>query len=145
MTCYKKCATTYNNYNNIIIMITLARLIMANYQVAIASSNFKSFNIRLPNVIIIMLSKAEPKTWDNKRILDFEFNHLPFSLDSDSIIYSFARNKRLKYINIFSNQSTFKSKSFISLITFISSSLLSNQSTFKLKSFTPFIFINIIR
>ena len=58
----KKRATTYNNYNNIIIMITLARLIMANYQIATASSNFESFNIRLSSATIIMLSKIESKT-----------------------------------------------------------------------------------
>ena len=80
--------------------------------------------------------------------MNFKFNHLFFSLDSDSIINSFARDirKRLKYINI-SNQNTFKSKSFISLTTFISSLsfISSNQRVFKFKSFTFFIFINIIR
>ena len=130
-------------------MATLARLIMANYQIATASSNFGSFNIRLPSAIIIMLSKIEPKT-QHKRVLNFKSDHLFFSLDSDSnsIINFFVRDSRkhLKRINIFSNQSTFKSKSFILLTTFILSLfILSDQSTFKPRSFTSFIFIDIIR
>ena len=149
ITCYKRYATTYNNHNNIIIMITFARLIITNYQVAIASSNSESFNIRLPSAIIMMLSKIESKT-QHKRVLNFEFNHLPFSSDSnsDSIINFFVRDsqKRLKRINIFSDQNTFKPKSVISLTTFISSSFISlNQNIFKSRSFTSFIFINIIR
>ena len=130
-------------------MITFARLIITNYQVAIASSNSESFNIRLPSAIIMMLSKIESKT-QHKRVLNFEFNHLPFSSDSnsDSIINFFVRDsqKRLKRINIFSDQNTFKPKSVISLTTFISSSFISlNQNIFKSRSFTSFIFINIIR
>ena len=122
MTCHKRCATTYSNYNNIIIMTTLARLIMTKHQVAIVLSNFELFNIRLLSAIIIMLSKTEPKTQDNKKVLDFESDHLFFSSDSDLIInFFFARGKRLKHINIFSNQNTFKFKLFIILTTFISS------------------------
>ena len=130
-------------------MTTFARLIITNHQVIIASSNFKSFNIRLPSAIIIMLSKIEPKT-QHKRVLNFKSDHLFFSLDSDSnsIINFFVRDSRkhLKRINIFSNQSIFKPKSFISLTTFILSLfILSDQSTFKPRSFTSFIFIDIIR
>ena len=58
ITCYRRCATIYNNHYNIIIMTTFARLIITNYQVAIVS-NFESFNIRLLSAIIMMLSKTE--------------------------------------------------------------------------------------
>ena len=57
----KKRATTYNNYNNIIIITALARLIMMKHQIVILS-NFESFNIRLLSAIIMMLSKIEFKT-----------------------------------------------------------------------------------
>ena len=129
-------------------MTAFARLIMANHQIAV-SSNSESFNIRLPSVIIIMLSKAESKT-QHKRILNFESNHLFFSSDSDSnsIINFFVQDnrKRFKYISILSDQSTFKSRSFILLTIFISSLfILSDQSNFKPKSFTFFIFIDIIQ
>ena len=145
----KKRATTYNNYNNIIIITTFARLIITNYQIAIASSNFESFNIRLSSAIIIMLSKIESKT-QHKRVLNFKSDYFPFSSDSDlnSIINFFVRDnrKRFKRINIFSNQSIFKLKSVISLTIFISLLfILSNQSIFKSRSFTFFILINIIR
>ena len=145
----KRRATTCN-YNNIIIITTFAKLIITNHQVVTFASNFESFNIRLLSVIIMMLSKIEFKAQDNKRALNFKSDHFPFSLDFDSIInFFFARGirKRFKYINIFSNQNTFKPKSSISLTTFISSSLfiLSNQRVFKFKSFTSFILINIIR
>ena len=143
----KRRATTYNNYNNIIIMTALARLIITKHQIAI-SSNFESFNIRLLSAIIIMLSKIESKAQDNKRALNSEFNHFSFSSDLDLIINFSARDirKRLKHINI-SNQSIFKPKSFISLTAFISSLsfILSDQRVFKFRSFTFFIFINIIR
>ena len=49
------------NHNNIIIIITFAKLIMANHQIAIAS-NFESFNIRLLSAIIIILLRTEFKT-----------------------------------------------------------------------------------
>ena len=137
-------------------MTTFASLIITNHQIAIAL-NFESFNIRLLNVIIIMLSKTEFKTqYDNKRALNFESDHFSFSLNLNLIINSFARGKRLKHINILSDQSIFKSKSsnqsifkprsFISLMTFILSLLfiLSGQSTSKSRSFTFFIFIDII-
>ena len=81
-------ATIYNNYNNIIIIITFARLIMTKHQVAILS-NFGSFNIRLFSAIIMMLSKAELKT-QHKRVLNFKSDHFSFSLDSNSIINFFA-------------------------------------------------------
>ena len=126
-------------------MTTFTRLIMTNHQIAIVSSNFESFNIRLLSAIIMMLSKIEFKTQqDNKRVLNFKSNHFFFSSDLNSIINSFARGirKRFKHINI-SDQSTFKSKFFISLTIFIS--LLSDQRVLKSRSFTPFIFINIIR
>ena len=126
-------------------MTTFARLIITNHQIAIALSNFESFNIRLLSVIIMILLKTEFKTQqDNKRILNSESDHLFFSLNLNLIINSFARDirKRLKHINI-SNQSIFKPKFFISLTVFISSS--SNQRVFKLRSFTFFIFIDIIR
>ena len=141
---------TICNYSNIIIIITFARLTLTKHQVAIASSNFESFSFRLLSAIIIMLSKIESKTQDNKRVLNLEFKHFSFSSDSDSnsIINFFVRDnrKRFKRINIFLNQSTFKSKSFISLTTFISSLfILSNQSIFKLRFFMSFILINITR
>ena len=125
-------------------MAALARLIIAKHQIA-ALSNFGSFNIRLFSVIIIMLSKVEFKAQDNKRVLNFKSNHLSFSLDLDLIINSFfARDKRLKHINIFLNQNTFKPKSVILLTVFISSLFISSdQSTFKSRSFT--IFIDITR
>ena len=124
---------TVCNYSNIIIITTLARLIITKHQIAIAF-NVGSFNIRLLSAIVIMLSKTELKT--HKRVLNFKSDHLSFSSNLNSIINSFfARDKRLKYINIFSNQSTFKSKSFIS----------SNQRVFKFKTFTFLILINIIR
>ena len=110
----KKRATTYNNHNNIIIMIALAKLIMAKHQVA-APSNFESFNIRLPSAIIMMLSKAEFKA-QHKRVLNFESDHLPFSSDSNSIINPSARDTRKRLKHILSNQSTFKPRSFTSLI-----------------------------
>ena len=156
-TCYKGCATTYNNHNNIIIMTTLARLILTKHQIATALSNFGSFSFRLPSAII-KLSKTESKTQDNKRLLNFKSDHFPFSSDSDpdSIINFFVRDsrKRLKRINILSNQNTFKPKSSISLTTSISPSpislttfisSLSDQRIFKPRSFTPFISINIIQ
>ena len=75
----------------------------------------------------MILLKIESKTQqDNKkykRFLNFKSNHFSFLSNLDSIIYSFARNKRLKHINTLLNQSTFKPKSFISLTTFISSLL----------------------
>ena len=80
--------------------------------------------------------------------MNFKSDHLFFSLNLDSIINFFARDirKRLKHINILSNQNTFKFKSFISLTTLISSLfILSDQNTFKSRSFISFIFINIIR
>ena len=127
-------------------MTIFARLIIANHQIVIALSNFESFSIRLLSAIIIMLSKIESKT-QHKRVLNFKSDHLFFSSDSDldSIINFFVRDnrKRLKRINIFSNQSTFKPKSVISLTTFISSLL--DQRIFKSRSFTSFIFIDIIR
>ena len=96
----------------------------------------------------MMLPKIEPKTQDNKRVLNPKSDHL-FSLsDLDSIINSSARGirKRLKHINIL-NQSTFKPKSFIPLTTFISplSFISSDQRVFKPRSFTSFIFIDITR
>ena len=155
----KRRATTYNNYNNIIIMTAFARLIMTKHQIATALSNFGSFSFRLFSAIII-LSKAESKA-QYKRVLNFESDHFSSLSDSDSdlIINFFVRGirKRLKRINIFLNQSIFKPRPFISLMTFISPSfislttfisslfILSNQSTFKLTSFTSFIFIDIIR
>ena len=164
----KRRATAYSNHNNIIIMATLARLIMANHQIATALSNFESFNIRLLSAIIMMLSKIESKA-QHKRVLDFKSDHLPSSSDSDpdSIINFFVRDsrKRFKRINIFSDQSTFKPKSIISLTIFISPSPISltvfisssfisltafissllDQRIFKPRSFTSFIFINITR
>ena len=153
----KRRATIYNNYNNIIIIITFAKLILTKHQIAIAS-NFESFNFRLLSAII-KLSKTESKTY--KRILNSKSNHFSLSsdLDSNLIINSFVRDirKRLKCINILSDQSTFKSRSFISSTIFISPSFIlltvfisslfisSNQSIFKLRSFTFFILINIIR
>ena len=82
--------------------------------------------------------------------MNFKSDHFPFSLDlnSYSIINFFVRDsrKRLKRINIFLNQNTFKPKFVILLTTFISLLfILSNQNTFKSRSFTFFIFINIIR
>ena len=125
-------------------MAALARLIMAKHQIAI-SSNFGSFNIRLLSAIIMMLSKIKSKT-QHKRVLNFEFDHFSFSSDLNLIINSFARDTRKRLKHIFSNQNTFKLKSFISLTTFISSSLiLSNQRIFKSRSFTFFILINITR
>ena len=124
------------------------RLIITKHQIAIASSNFELFHFRLPSAII-MLSKIEFKT-QHKKVLKFKFDHFSFLLDSNSnsIINFFVRDirKRLKHINIL-NQKTFKSKFFILLTIFISSSLfiLSNQRVFKFKSFTFFILINIIR
>ena len=53
--------TTICNYNNIIIITTLARLIITNHQIVTSASNFESFNIRLFNAIIIMLLKIELK------------------------------------------------------------------------------------
>ena len=53
---------TICNYNNIIIITTLARLILTKYQIVIALLNFESFNFRLLSAIIIMLSKTEFKT-----------------------------------------------------------------------------------
>ena len=143
----KRRATIYNNYNNIIIMTALARLIITNHQIVIALSNFESFNIRLFSVIIMMLSKIEFKT-QHKRVLNFKSDHLFFSsdLDSNSIINFFIRDnrKRLKCINTPLNQSTFKFKSVILLTIFISSLfILSNQSIFKSRSFTFFILIDI--
>ena len=127
-------------------MTALARLILTKHQIAI-SSNFGSFNFRLFNVIIKLL-KIELKIY--KRTLNPESDHLPSSSDSDSnlIINSFVRGirKRLKRINILLNQSTFKSRSFISLTIIISSLFISSdQSIFKSRSFTSFILINIIR
>ena len=129
------------------------------YQIAIASSNFESFNFRLSSAIII-LSKIEFKT-QHKRALNFKSNHFSSSSDSNSnsIINFFVRNirKRFKRINTLSNQNTFKPRPFISLTIFISSSfislttfisslfILSNQSIFKLRSFTFFILIDITR
>ena len=142
----KKRATVYNNHNNIIIMTAFARLILTKHQTA-AASNYGSSSFRLLSATI-KLSKVEPKA--HKRALNFESDHLSFSLDSDSnsIINFFVRDnrKRLKRINIPSDQNTFKPKSFISLTIFISLSFISsNQSTSKPRSFTSFIFINIIR
>ena len=142
----KKRATIYNNHNNTIIMTIFARLILTKHQTATAS-NFESSSFRLLSAII-KLSKIESKTY--KRVLNFNSNHLSFSLNSDSnsIINSFVRDnrKRLKRINTPSDQNTSKPKSFISLTIFISSSFISsNQSTFKPRSFTSFIFTNIIR
>ena len=54
-------ATAYSDHNNIIIMTTLARLILAKHQIAIVLSNSESFNFRLLSVII-KLSKIEFKT-----------------------------------------------------------------------------------
>ena len=78
--------------------------------------------------------------------MNFESNHFPFSSDLDSIINFFARDKRLKNINILFSHNTFKFKSFMLLTTFILSlSILSNQNAFKSRSFISFIFIDIIR
>ena len=143
----KGCATAYNNYKNIIIITTFARLIITNHQIAIAS-NSETFNIRLFSATIIMLSKTEFKT-QHKRSLNLKSNHFSSLSDFDSIINFFVRNirKRLKHINILSNQNTFKSKSFILLTIFISplSFISSNQRVFKSRSFTFFILINITR
>ena len=54
-------ATIYN-HNNIIIITAFARLIITKHQIAAFISNFESFNIRLLSVIVMMLSKTEPKT-----------------------------------------------------------------------------------
>ena len=54
-----------------------------------------------------MLFKIEFKAQNNKKVLNFEFNHSPFSSDSNLnlIINFFIRDirKRVKHINIFSN------------------------------------------
>ena len=94
-----------------------------------------------------MLSKTKSKA--HKRVLNFESNHFPFSLNLDSIINFSTRDKRLKRINIFFDinifldQSTFKPRSFILLTIFISSLL--DQRVSKSRSFRFFIFIDIIR
>ena len=64
-------------------MTALARLILTKHQIAIASSNFESFNFRLLSAIIKLL-KIEFKTQDNKRFLDFKSDHFSFSSDSNS-------------------------------------------------------------
>ena len=98
---------TICNHNNIIIITTFARLTLTKHQIAIASSNFESFNFRLSSAIIIMLSKIEFKTQNNKRVLNLKSNYLSFSSDSDLnlIINFFVRDnrKRFKCINIFLN------------------------------------------
>ena len=100
-------------------MAALARLIITNYRIAVAS-NFGSFNIRLPGAIIMILSKIELEAQqdnnkEHKRILNFESDHFSFSLNLDLIICFFARSKRLKHINTFLISIFFQIKTLSSL------------------------------